>query len=139
MTTHSSSTTGQDDSLQNPYADEARKRWGHTDAYRQSQERVGKMSKDDLARIQADNDSLLRELAALTDRDPASPAVQAIIARHYAGLRHFYEPTLPMYRGLAQMYVDDPRFTAFYEKYKPGLAAFLRDGMLAYCDAQETV
>lgn len=34
--------------------------------------------------------------------------------------------------GLAQMYVDDERFTAFYDKHQPGLATFLRDAVLVY-------
>jgi hypothetical protein len=34
--------------------------------------------------------------------------------------------------GLAQMYVDDERFTAFYDKRQPGLAVFLRDAIHIY-------
>lgn len=34
--------------------------------------------------------------------------------------------------GLAQMYVDDERFTAFYDKKQPGMAVFLRDAILEY-------
>jgi len=34
--------------------------------------------------------------------------------------------------GLAQMYVDDVRFTEFYDKHQPGLAAFLRDAIFIY-------
>jgi DNA-binding transcriptional MerR regulator len=34
--------------------------------------------------------------------------------------------------GVAQMYVDDERFTAYYDKKKPGTAAFLRDAILIY-------
>ncbi|MFP8907547.1 TipAS antibiotic-recognition domain-containing protein, partial [Streptomyces atacamensis] len=31
-----------------------------------------------------------------------------------------------------QMYVDDPRFTATYDRYGEGTAAFVRDAMSAY-------
>lgn len=34
--------------------------------------------------------------------------------------------------GLAQMYVDDARFTAYYDKDQPGMAKFLRDAILIY-------
>ncbi len=34
--------------------------------------------------------------------------------------------------GVAQMYVEDERFTAYYDKNQPGLAAFLRDAILIY-------
>ena len=30
------------------------------------------------------------------------------------------------------MYVDDERFTAYYDKEKPGTAEFLRDAILIY-------
>ncbi len=34
--------------------------------------------------------------------------------------------------GLAQMYVDDERFTAYYDQAQPGAAEFLRDAILIY-------
>ncbi len=34
--------------------------------------------------------------------------------------------------GLAQMYVDDERFTQYYDKTQPGLAKFLRDAVHIY-------
>ncbi|MEK7093845.1 MAG: TipAS antibiotic-recognition domain-containing protein [Patescibacteria group bacterium] len=37
-----------------------------------------------------------------------------------------------------QIYVDDSRFAAFYEKYAEGLAVFMRDAMYAYCDARSS-
>jgi hypothetical protein len=43
-----------------------------------------------------------------------------------------------MYRGLAEMYVGDPRFAAFYEKFTPGLAQFMCDAMVEFCDRAET-
>ena len=36
--------------------------------------------------------------------------------------------------ALAQMYVDDERFTAYYDKIVPGCAVFLRDAMKVYTD-----
>ena len=35
--------------------------------------------------------------------------------------------------GITQMYVDDPRFTEYYEKIAPGAAVFLRDAVAIYC------
>jgi len=34
--------------------------------------------------------------------------------------------------GVAQMYVDDERFTKFYDQHQPGLAKFLRDAVYIY-------
>jgi hypothetical protein len=33
--------------------------------------------------------------------------------------------------GLAEMYIVDPRFTANYDKVRPGLAQYLHDAILA--------
>ncbi len=132
--------TTQDDTTgmpENPYADEARQRWGHTDAYTQSQERVKTLTKADWERIKQAGDDLMKEIAAVAESgmDPASPEAQALFARHYDALRTFYEPSPELYRGLADLYVADERFGAYYDAYCPGLAAYMRDGMHAYCDA----
>lgn len=119
------------------YAKEAKERWGHTEAYKQSQERVKKMGKAGLAKVLEESGKLTQEIAAAMKarQDPKSEAVQKLIARHYDSLRAFYEPNLEMYKGLATMYVDDHRFKATYEKIAPGLAQYLRDGMLHFAEA----
>ena len=39
-----------------------------------------------------------------------------------------YDPA--KHRGIAELYVDDPRFTAYYDKAVPGCARFLRDAVV---------
>ncbi len=119
------------------YAAEAKERWGHTEAYRQSMERVKKMTKEDWARISKESDDLMRELVESMPDGIGSDKVQSLIGRHYASLRNFYEPNLEMYRGLGEMYVADQRFAAYYEKYAPGLAIFMREAIARYCDGLE--
>jgi len=119
------------------YAKEAKERWGNTEAYKQSQERVKKMSKEDFERIGKEGDVLMKEIVANREKGAKSPEVQALISRHFNNLRHFYEPTLETYRGLAENYVADERFKAFYEKYAPNLAEFMKEAMLYYCQTQE--
>lgn len=119
------------------YAKEAKERWGHTDAYRQSIERTQHLTDADWKRIQKDADVFNSMLASVMDKDPGSEEVQALVQQHYNSLRTFYEPNLEMYRALGQMYVDDPRFAKTYDKYAPGLAAFLRDAIQIFCDRGE--
>lgn len=121
------------------YTKEAEQKWGHTEAFKQSQERVKKMGKAGLAKVIKEAGELTAEIAAAMagGQDPKSEAVQKLIARHYDGLRAFYEPNLQMYRGMAKMYVDDPRFKANYENVAQGLAEYMRDGMLHYANTQE--
>lgn len=120
--------------MDNPYQKEAEERWGHTDAYKQSAERVKKMTKEDFARIGKEGDDLMKEIVANMDKGAKSPEIQKLINLHYNNLRHFYEPNLEMYRGLASMYADDKRFSAYFEKYHEGLAEFMHDAMHHYCD-----
>ena len=119
------------------FQEEVKQRWGNTLAYKQSTERVKKMTKDEMARIQKESDALMKEIVADMSKGAKSPEIQKLIARHYDNLRHFYEPSLEMYRGLAEMYASDPHFAAHYEKFAPGLAKFMREAMFAFCDSQK--
>ncbi len=46
----------------------------------------------------------------------------------------FYDCPPAMHRQLADMYVQDPRFTATYEDVAPGLAVYVRDAIHANAD-----
>ncbi len=86
----------------------------------------------DRARIQGEGGAIYQELAALLDRDPADPAVQAVVARWHEHLRAFYEPTADILRGLGQAYAEDPRFAAFFTALHPDLPDFLRRAIERY-------
>jgi hypothetical protein len=59
-------------------------------------------------------------------------ATQAAVDRHYKWVCVSWTPNAEAYRGLGQLYVDDPRFTAFYDKYRKGLAPYLLEGIKVY-------
>jgi MerR family transcriptional regulator, thiopeptide resistance regulator len=120
----------EDDPQQAAYQREAEERWGNGAAWRQSQERTKQWTRADYDRVRRDGQAFVRELAAAMDRDPASAEVQALVARHREGITTFYDCTDEIYAGLAELYVADPRFAAFYDRERPGLAAFLRRAML---------
>lgn len=121
------------------YTDEARERWGDTEAFRQSEERVKKMGKEGLRKVLAESGALTEEIAQSMNEgeDPTGERVQALIARHYEGLRAFYEPDLEIYRGLAEVYIVDDRFKANYENVAPGLAQFMHDAMMYFVKTRE--
>jgi DNA-binding transcriptional MerR regulator len=119
------------------YAKEAKERWGNTDAYKQLMERTKHFTKVDWNKMKEGADVFNKALVSVMDQDPGSAEVQALVLQHYDSLRTFYEPNLEMYRNLGQMYVDDPRFTASYDKYAPGLARFLCDAIQIFCDRAE--
>lgn len=115
------------------YAEEAKQRWGNTEAYTQSQERTKNYSKDDYRRIHDEGITLTRKIAHAMSKGPDSPEVQALIKLHYQSINQFYDCSLEMYLGLGEMYVADERFTAYYEKFADGLALFMRDAIKEYC------
>lgn len=120
------------------YKDEVRERWGQTDAYKQSMQRVGKMTKKQLEEVKAEQEEITQKTAELMQAGFASdsPEVQEQIDRFYRHLQHFYDPSYEMFKGLGEMYVADSRFTAFYENVGKGLAIFMRDAMAVYADAK---
>ncbi len=108
------------------HEDEARERWGGTDAWRQSQERAKRYSKNDWKRIQAEMDRLngLLVNAMGAGTPTTSPAVMALAEEHRQLIsRWFYDCSYEIHRGLGAMYVDDPRFTANIDTTAPGLAS----------------
>ncbi len=111
------------------YQAEVKARWGNTDAYKQSQAKVSKMTNREMDELKANADKFNRRLAAAMGKDLADAEVQALVAEHYAGINFFYTCSIDMYKNLAEMYVADPRFSAYYDKYAPGLAVFLRDAI----------
>lgn len=119
------------------YQEEVKQRWGNTEAYRQSMAKVGKMTKKEMEKLKEEGRAFTQKLADGMDKGFSHPDVQALIAEHHKGINFFYECGLDTYRGLGQMYVDDARFTAYYDGFRPGLAVFMRDAIGHYCDAMK--
>jgi hypothetical protein len=69
--------------------------------------------------------------------DPASELAQKSCGLHKDWLSFWWGDNVAYSKeahlAMGQMYVDDPRFTAYYEKIAPGLAIFLRDALKIYC------
>ena len=113
--------------------EEARQRWGGTPEWAESQKRWKSYTDADKAEMERDNKAIVDGLVAHMDRDPADREVQALIARHHDSInRWFFQCPKEVYRQIGDGYVDDPRFTAFWDNIKPGLAVFGRDAIGAY-------
>lgn len=119
------------------YKREAKKRWGHTDAYKQSEDRTKHWTKDDYKRLTENGKKFTQELADTMDKGFDSAEFQALIGKHYEGIGTFYDCSLEMYRSIAEGYVSDTRFKAFYDKFRPGLAEFMQKAINYYCDHQQ--
>ncbi|AZM60878.1 MULTISPECIES: MerR family transcriptional regulator [unclassified Streptomyces] len=116
------------------YEEEVQERWGNTDAYRQSQQRAASYTKEDWQRIQREADELTRRFVGLMEAgEPAdSEAAMDAAEAHREGIsRNHYECGHEMHTCLGEMYVNDERFTRNIDQAKPGLAAYMRDAILA--------
>ncbi|MFI6758984.1 MerR family transcriptional regulator [Micromonospora sp. NPDC050417] len=116
------------------HAAEAEERWGGTDAYRESNRRAGQYTKEDWLRNKAENAEWGERLVALMDSGAPADGPQAMaLAEEHRQLvtRWFYECSYEVHTGLADMYLTDPRFTAYYENIAPGMAAYLSEAIHA--------
>ncbi|EFU42799.1 transcriptional regulator, MerR family protein [Paenibacillus vortex V453] len=74
---------------------------------------------------------------AFKQGDPASDLAQKAAGLHKQWLTYYWNDySKEAHAGLAQMYVDDERFTAHYDEKHPGTAEFLRDAILIYTGAK---
>jgi DNA-binding transcriptional MerR regulator len=130
------------DKVGGEWADEAAERWGETETYRESQRRASHYTKADWVAIKAEADAGLQAFSnAMRSGSPADgDAAMALAEEHRRYLsRWFYDCSYELHRGLAQMYVADPRFTQTYDVVAPGLAQYVHDAILANADRAEAV
>lgn len=125
---------GFDEKQMEGWREEARERWGKENVD-ESWRRASKYTKADWSLISAESEAIEAGIAERMDCDPADPEVQSFVDRWFRLINErYYTCTPEIFRGLGDLYVNDERFKAHYEKRKPGLAEFMRAAMHAYCD-----
>lgn len=120
--------------INNPYAAEAKARWGDTDSYKESQRRLAGYSKEEIAKAQsAMQEATNIVLAAMTAGLPADSekAMAGAEAHRRSICDYWYECSYEIHTGLATMYLADPRFTAHYEAQRAGFAKYIHDAIIA--------
>ncbi|KGT72759.1 MerR family transcriptional regulator [Bradyrhizobium japonicum] len=114
------------------YGKEIRVKYGE-DVVNRSNEKLNNMTKDDYEEVTRLADQVLATLdEAFENGDPASDIAQKTAQLHKQWLTYYWgDYSKEAHAGLAQMYVDDERFKAYYEK-QPGMTEFLRDSIRIY-------
>lgn len=120
---------------------EAIHKWGEDTVIR-SEKALLEMPKMDIARLKAEQKDITNQLRFkfLAGLAPEGEEVQEHIARHYANIRSFWgvsDPTdlkAAQYKGLAELYVSDQRYTATDGQPDAGFATFMRKGMICFAD-----
>nr|WP_269151740.1 MerR family transcriptional regulator [Sutcliffiella horikoshii] len=121
------------DENENEYGEEVRAKYGH-DTMDKSNAKLKGMSKNQYEQGEKLGEEVLVVLnEAFQTGDPAGDLAQKAADLHRQWLGLYWDSySKEAHAGLAQMYVDDERFTAFYDKKQPGTAEFLRDAIYIY-------
>ena len=93
-------------------------------------------SEADKQRIGEEGNQIYADLLAAMPEGEASAKVQAVIERWRRHLSYFWTPNLDQLLGLADLYNEDPRFKANYDKIHPDLADFMRKAVRVYVKTQ---
>jgi len=79
------------------------------------------MSKAQWQALKEQGNAVTQAIADAVGKGPQDPSVQTLVAQHFAWVGNFYTVTPQIYRGLAQLYLENNEFGAFYERVAPGL------------------
>lgn len=121
------------DENEKKYGEEIREKYGK-DAVERSNRKVKNMTQEQYDAVTKLGEEVMATLAeAFKTGDPAGELAQKAADLHKQWLSFFWDSySKEAHAGVAQMYVDDERFTKYYDKEQPGTAKFLRDAILIY-------
>ena len=117
------------------YENEARERWGNTDAYREYEQKTKNYTKEKWAEANDGLMAIFAEFATCKESGASadSSEVQALVAKLQAHITaNYYTCTDEILAGLGQMYVADERFKKNIDKYGEGTAEFATEAIATY-------
>ncbi|MEZ4358050.1 MAG: MerR family transcriptional regulator [Eubacteriales bacterium] len=122
------------DSNEKKYGAEVRAKYGN-DVVDKSNAKIKGMSQEhykDMEKLSQEINKTLK--LAFKSGDPAGELAIKACEMHKTWLIYFWGGySKKAHKSLAQTYVDDPRFTEYYDKIAPGCAKFFRDAIINYC------
>ena len=117
------------------YAAEAKRQWGHTEAYAEYAEKCKGRTEEAENALAEGMMLLFAQFGKVKDADPASPEAQALVKRLRAYIsEHYYSCTPEILRSLGTMYAAGGAFTENIDKAGgEGTAAFAARAISCYC------
>ena len=118
------------------HKEEAKEKWGKTDAYKEHAERTKNYSKQKWNDLAEGMDHIMAEFAACMRKGETPDSAEAqtlvkLLQDHISD--NYYLCTNPILAGLGQMYVADERFKNNIDKHADGTAAFICEAIEIYC------
>lgn len=121
------------------YAAEAKERWGHTDAYKESMRRTKDYGPEKMAEIKAELDDIeagfAEAMAAGAPADGERAMDLAEEARTHMD-RWYYPVSRAMHVTLSEMYTGDARFKKHYDDRAEGLAEYVAAAIRANAERE---
>ena len=115
------------------YAEEAKQRWGHTDAYRENEKRTAGYGKGDWQNVLGGMKGIFDQFAAVRDLPPDDARVLGLVEAWKQYITdHMYTCTDEILAGLGKMYTCDERFQANIDASGEGTAACMSRAIEAY-------
>ena len=118
------------------HKDEAKEKWGNTDAYKEHAERTKNYSKQKWNDLAEGMDHIMAEFALCMGKDESPDSTEAqnlvkMLQNHIT--ENYYVCTNEILAGLGQMYVADERFRNNIDKHSDGTATFISEAIAVYC------
>lgn len=118
------------------YQEEAKEKWGSTDAYKEHEEKTGNYSQQKWNDLAEEMDGIMAEFAVCMKKDdaPDSEEAQRLVKQLQNHItENYYLCTSQILAGLGQMYVADERFRHNIDRHADGTAAFICEAIKVYC------
>ncbi|MEC0668016.1 MerR family transcriptional regulator [Priestia flexa] len=123
------------DFSENPYEEEAKKRWGN-EKVNEANKKVRGMTKGEQADLAAEANEIYKKIAKLMNQSPSSESVQKAIQEWFHFLnRNFTTYSPEAFKGLGELYIQDERFQKNIDQFGEGLAEFLKEAMGVFADS----
>ena len=116
------------------HKNEARFRWGNTDAYREHEQKTKNYTKEKWAEANDGLMAIFADFAACMDSGMSADfaEAQALVAKLQVHITaNYYTCTDEILAGLGKMYVADERFKKNIDKYGEGTAEFAAEAITA--------
>jgi hypothetical protein len=121
------------DENEKKYGKEIREKYGE-ETVDASNAKLMNITQEEYEEVTALGEEVNNTLAeAFKTGNPSGDLAQKAADLHKQWLMFYWkEYSKEAHAGLGQMYVDDERFKAYYDKIQPGVAEFLRDAINIY-------
>ncbi|PKO02071.1 MAG: MerR family transcriptional regulator [Chloroflexi bacterium HGW-Chloroflexi-5] len=123
---------GFSDEQQAEYEKEAAQKWD-PEMVHESNRRYKNLSQAEKDALGAKGERITLALRDAMPKGVNAPEVQALVGEWQRHISFFSDCPDEMLLGLGTMYMDDPRFKAFYDRIDPKLAEFFAEAIKVYC------